>query len=195
MADYRAIAAAGAALAGLIRDRFPRDEFGSAIDAVPYRSADFAEPMKDGFSIFMYRATINGTRRNTGYRRGPDLTRLRPSLALDLYFMVTPWSGDALQQLRMLGWVMRMFEDLSVLNSSHLNHYLGGRDVFLANENVEIVNEPLALADYLTLWDRLANLPPSATYVLRMVMLDSDLPVGDGALVQARGFDAGGVTP
>ena len=32
MANYRAIAATGAALAGLIRDRYPRDEFGTGLD-------------------------------------------------------------------------------------------------------------------------------------------------------------------
>lgn len=194
MANYRAIAAIGAALRGLIRDRYPRDEFGTGLDILLYETRDFESPMQDGFSVYLYRVAVNGTVRNRAPRRAPDGRRFRPSLPLDLHFMITPWARDVEQQLRMLGWVMRLMEDTGVLSSGHLNHYLPETDTFAPHEGVELVCDPLSLSDYLTLWDRLRpRLPASATYTLRSVLLDSEVPVAEGPPVQTRRFDFGEV--
>ena len=93
----------------------------------------------------------------------------------------------------MLGWVMRMLEDVGTLSSSHLNHYIAETNTFAAVESVDIICEPLALNDYFTIWDRLRTLPLSITYVLRMVMVDSEVSIQDGPLVQTRRFDMGEV--
>jgi hypothetical protein len=190
MATYRAIAAVGSALAGLIRDRYPRDEFGTGLEVALYQTRDFESPMQDGFSIYLYRIAINAAVRNRPPRRGPDGERYRPSLPVDLYFMLTPWAQDVERQLRMLGWVMRMMEDTGVLSPGHLNHYLPDTDTFGTQEGVELVCDPLSLSDYLTLWDRLRpRLPASATYTLRMVPIDSEIPLAEAGLVQTRRFE------
>ncbi len=190
MANYRAIAATGAALAGLIRDRYPRDEFGPGLDISLYQTRNFDTPMQDGFSIYLFRVAVNGTLRNRNPRRAPDGRRFRPSLPLDLQFMITPWAEDVEQQLRMLGWVMRLMEDVGVLSAGHLNHYLPESDTFQPNEGLEIICDPLTLTDYLTLWDRLRRLPASATYTFRSVLVDSTIPVEDGvAPAQTRRFE------
>ncbi len=192
MANYRAIAAASTALAGLVRDRYPRDEFGAGLEVHLYQTRDFESPMQDGFSIYLYRVAVNGSVRNLTQRRSADGKRWRPSLPLDLYYMITPWAQDTERQHRMLGWVMRLMEDTSALSAGHLNHYLPETDTFLPNEGIELVCDPLSLSDYLTLWDRLRpRLPASATYTLRMVFIDSGLPAQDSALVQSRQFDVG----
>lgn len=190
MANYRAIAATGAALAGLIRDRYPRDEFGPGLDISLYQTRNFESPMQDGFSIYLFRVAVNGTLRNRNPRRAPDGRRFRASLPLDLHFMITPWAEDVEQQLRMLGWVMRLMEDVGVLSAGHLNHYLPESDTFQPNEGLEIICDPLTLTDYLTLWDRLRpRLPASATYTFRSVLIDSEIPVSEGAPAQTRRFD------
>ena len=189
MATYRAIAAAGTALAGLIRDHYPRDEFGTGLDVLLYQTRHFASPMQNGFSVYLFRVAVNTTARNRSPRRAAD-GRYKPSLPMDLSFMITPWAQDVEQQLRMLGWVMRLFEDVGVLGAGHLNHYMPETDTFAPHESLEVVCDPLALSDYLTLWDRLRpRLPASATYTLRMVMIDSDVLLGEGAPVQTRRFD------
>jgi hypothetical protein len=190
VANFRAIAATGTALAGLIRDRYPRGDFGTGLEVVLYQTRDFETPMQDGFSIYLFRVAVNGAVRNRTPRRSVDGHRFRPSLPLDLQFMITPWAQDVERQLRMLGWVMRLMEDTSVLSAGHLNHYLAETDTFAPHEGLEIVCDPLSLTDYLTLWDRLRpRLPASATYVIRVVLLDSDVPVTDTPLVQTRSFD------
>ena len=195
MANYKAIAAASATLAGMIRDRYPRDEFGAGLDINLYQTRDFETPMQEGFSIYLYRVAINGAVRNLTLRRSPDGRRFRPSLPLDLHYMITPWAQDVERQHRMLGWVMRMIEDTGVFSAGHLNHYMPETDTFMAHEGLEIICDPLPLSDYLTLWDRLRpRLPASATYALRMVFIDSDVHVPDGPPVQTRRFDMGQVT-
>lgn len=194
MANYRAIAATSSALAGLIRDRYPRDEFGSGLEVSIYQASDFESPMTDGFSILLYRVGINGSVRNLTLRRTLDGQRLRPSLPLDLQYFVTPWAADAARAHRMLGWVMRMMEDTSVLSAGHLNHYLPETDTFGPQEGLELICDPLTVADYLSLWDRLRpRMPTSAMYTLRSVLIDSDVPVTEGPLTQTRRFEMKGV--
>jgi hypothetical protein len=194
MANYRAIAAASTALAGLIRDHYPRDEFGSGLDVQLYQMRDFESPMQDGFSVCLYRVAVNGSVRNLTMRRAPDGRNFRPSLPLDLHYMITPWAQDAEMQHRMLGWVMRLMEDTGTLSAGHLNHYLSEADTFAPHEALDLICDPLSLADYLTLWDRLQpHLPASATYTLRMAFIDSTVHVDGGAAVQTRRFDMRGV--
>src|SRR5262249_35355212 len=149
---------------------------------------DFETPLGNGFSVFLYRVSINGSVRNLTLRRTPDGRRFRPSLPLDLHYLITPWAEDTERQHRILGWVMRMLEDVGPLTASHLNHYIGETDTFARTESIDIVCDPLALTDYLTVWDRLRKLPPSATYVLRMLLVDSNAGFDEGALVQTREF-------
>ena len=190
MANYRAIAATGAAIAGLIRDRYPREEFGTGLQVVLYQTRDFDSPMEqDGFSVYLFRVAVNGTVRNRPPRRAPDGRRFRASLPLDLYFMITPWAQDVERQLRMLGWVMRTMEDVGVLSAGHLNHYLQETDTFAPHEGLELICDPLSLNDYLTLWDRLRpRLPASATYTLRVVTLDSEIVMDDAGPLQSREY-------
>ena len=193
MASFNAIGATSATLAGLIRDSYPRAEFDPSLNVELYQTRNFETPMKEGFSIYLYRVAINGSVRNMTFRRTPDGSRFRPSLPLDLYYLITPWAENAERQHRMLGWVMRMLEDVGTLSASHLNHYIAETDTFSGTESVDIICDPLALNDYLTIWDRLKTLPLSTTYVLRMVMLDSEVSIHDGPLVQTRMFDMGEV--
>jgi hypothetical protein len=189
MANHRAIAAVSTALAGLIRDRYPRDEFGSGMEVALYQPRDFESPMSDGISVMLYRVAINGSVRNLTYRRSPDGQRFRPSLPLDLQYLITPWTSDAQRAHRLLGWVMRMMEDTGVLSAGHLNHYLNESDTFAPQEGLELVCDPLGLADYLQLWDRLRpRMPASAMYTLRAVLIDSDVPLSEAPLVQTRRF-------
>ncbi|EJL30124.1 hypothetical protein PMI01_03241 [Caulobacter sp. AP07] len=189
MANTRAIAAASAAIAGLLRDRYPRDDFGSSLEVSLYQAKSFESPMGDGFSVFLWRVGINANLRALPPRRTPDGRRYRASLPLDLYYMITAWADDTERQQRMLGWAMRALEDAGPLSAAQLNQYVAEDDTFRPEEAVDVVCDPLSLADQLTLWDRLKKLPPSVNYVVRMVLLDSDVTLDGGPPVQVRDFD------
>jgi len=71
MTNDRAIAATGPTLSGRINDRYPRSEFGT-LDVQLYQTADFGSPTRNGFSIFLYSVSVNGSIRNMTYRRSYD---------------------------------------------------------------------------------------------------------------------------
>ena len=113
------------------------------------------------------------------------------SLPLDLYFMVTPWASNAEKQLRLLGWVMRVIEDTPILPSTLLNELEQNGTIFADGESVELFYEPLNITDMSVLWENLKQVKvmPSATYVARMVLLDSSTQMQTYEPVQAREID------
>lgn len=188
MARPQAIAAASAAVLGLLQDRYPRDQFGASLDFKLFQSRDFEDGMTEGFSLYLYRVTVSTTPRNMTARRNANNDRFRPSLPLDLHYLLSPWSGDGETQQRMLGWAMRFLADLGSLGAGQLNHYVKETDTFGKEESAEIICDPLALADYLNVWDKLKpRMPASMTYLMRMVTLESDVKLEE-RLAQTREF-------
>lgn len=189
MASHLAIAAVARTILRLVEQECPRAEFTGTPSFTLYQSHDFGTAtVSEGFSLMLYRVSVNSAR-NQPPRRLPDGTRCRPSLPLDLHFLLTPWAGEAERQLRLLGWAMRFLEDHAVLAANDLNRSLSRREhaVFDPDETVELACEPPGIADYLGLWDKYkARWQTSVTYVARMVRLDSELALSEGALVQTR---------
>lgn len=190
MANYLAIAAVAKTILRLIEEQCPREEFSGTPSFALYDSHDFSTPaVSEGFSLMLYRVTINTVLRNQPPRRRADGLKRRPSLPLDLSFLLTPWATEAERQLRLMGWAMRFLEDNAVIPAAVLNQSLSRRErpAFDPDETVEIYCDPPAIADYLGLWDKFKNRwQTSVTYSVRMVMIESDLVVGEGAPVQTR---------
>jgi hypothetical protein len=190
MATWRAISALGRSLLGLIEDHYPTAELtGATVEFKLVHPASFESPQKNGFSVCLYRVGINPTLRTLPPRRDPSGRRYRPSLPLDLQFLITPWAEDAERQMRLLGWTMRFFEDLPVLPAAVLNSYAVEPATFRPEEAVELVYDPLALADYLAVWDKLKpNMQTSLTYAVRMLTIDSEVKLQGAAPAQTRDF-------
>jgi hypothetical protein len=195
MANLLAIAATGLAIRRLLEDACPRDLFPLA-DFKLFQATDFEKSgyLPEGISIYMYMVGTNTSRRNFPPRQAKDGKRYRPSLPLDLYFLLTPWSNDAELQLRMLGWAMRVLEDTPILPSGLLNANTSERDIFFPEETVELLFNPLSLQDLSVLWEnlKLTRLLPSATYVARLVLIDSAIEIVEAGPVQTRIFDMAG---
>ena len=193
MAKHQAIAAAGQAILGLLSDARPRPEFESARFDL-YQLKDFNGGMDEGLSLFLYRVAVNGARRNLPPTLSPEGKRMRPPLPLDLYYLLTAWAKTAAKQQRLLGWAVRALQDVPVLPASFLNDYAPEPEVFRPNESVEIILDPLNLADMNNLWGSAKVTPPlSVGYVVRMVAVESEVEVAENgnAAVQTRAFDFG----
>ena len=194
MASPLAIAAVARTILRLIEQECPRGEFTGTPAFKLYQSHDFGtDTIGEGFSLMLYRITLNAAR-NQPWQRLADGSRRRPPLPVDLHFLLTPWAGEAERQLRLLGWAMRFLEDNAVLGPHDLNHSLTQRDrpVFGPEETVELACEPPAVADYLGLWDKYkARWQTSVTYVARMVRLESEITVTEGPLVGTRELRVG----
>ena len=188
MASYQAIAAVSRAIRGLLDLACPRPEFDGAQFKV-YQSNDFQNPMDEGVSLYLYRLS-SSSRRNLPPRPGPNGETYRPPLPLDLYYMLTAWGRTFEKQQGLLGFCIRELGNTPILPSGLLNHFGPDADVFREHESVELVFEPLTLQDISNIWEPLkANLQPSATYVARMVSIDSVVEMPGGGNVQTRLFE------
>lgn len=196
MATWNGIAATTRAILGLLEDSYPREPFGRLAFAPVHPGLYNGEDTPaDGLTLCLYRVGVNSTLRNLPPRVAPNGVRYRPSIPLDLHYLLTAWAGDVELQQRLLGWGMRQLEDYTVLPAGLLNRYLREPDVFRAGETVELVLDPLPFADMMNLWDKLKpRMQTSATYVARMVLIDSELELRDYPAVQTRVFDMAKVT-
>lgn len=191
MATYHGILATGQALKALLESSLPSPELDGAVVSL-YRPEDFDEPMKFGISIHLYRVTNTAGIVSRPYRVAPDGRRFLPSLLLDLHYLLTPWAPTAETQYALLGWAMRVLDDAPGLNAGLLNQGLATEDTFPPAEAVQVMIEPLSMADLGNIWESFKpNVQLSVGYIARMVALDSQVYVAGGRLVQTRAFDVG----
>src|SRR5438876_9550859 len=151
MATYQAIAATGEAILGLLEAARPKPEFAN-IQFALYQASNFQTPMVDGVSLYLYRISTNTTRRNLPPRTDAQGRRYRPSLPLDLHYLLTPWARTAARQQRMLGWCMRIREDTAILPTGLLNRYGTEAESFRPNATVELASEPTSSQAMINIW-------------------------------------------
>jgi hypothetical protein len=200
MAHYRAIAAALAALEGLLAERYPRDEegFSGSLEIARIQSKDIDNLTASGpagIAILLWRVTINQQRRMLPPRTDLTGRRFKASIPVDLSILLIPFAPSAETQHRILGWAMRALADAGPLKATQLNEYLKEDDVFADTEEVDLVCDPLPLADYLTLWDRLKKNPLAVNYLVRMVLIDSADELFEAPAVVEREFLVGNPLP
>jgi hypothetical protein len=180
MANYLAIAAVAKTVLKLVEDHCPRDEFAATPKFTLVSGHDFgATPVAEGFTLLVWRVSVNSAVRNQPARRTPDGRKRRPALPVDLGLMLTPWS---------------FIEDHAIVPASMLNQSLSRRAVpaFNADEAIEIFHDAPSLPDYLGLWDKFRNRwQTSLTYTVRMVGIESEIGSDEGAPVQTRDFAYG----
>jgi len=193
MATHNAIAAVGQAILGMLAGACPRPEFSGAQFEL-YQAQNFEAAMDEGISLYMYRVTPANNIRNLPPRTAPDGRRYRPSLPLDLHYLLIAWARDAAKQHRLLGWAMRELENTPILYASLLNQFGPEPDTFAPNETVDLIMETLPIQDMGSLWEVYRHrFQPSVPYTARMVRIDSDLEITDAGPVQTRVFSAGKV--
>lgn len=187
MALPQAIAGTSQAILGLMQSAALGGEF-NGVSFAHYQSSNFASPMNEGISLWLYRITVNANR-NLPPAIGRDGRRYRPPLPLDVHYLVTAWAGDAIKQQRLLGFAIRTLEDTPILPAGVLNQHSPEPDVFRPDETVELVFEALTVQDASYIWQvAQTKEQPSAPYVARMVEIESAIPI-EGDLTQTREFD------
>lgn len=190
MADFRAIGAVCDTVVSLLQDNFDNRDFGgNDLTFQVFQAKDFARPMAAGVSLFLYRVYPNGTSRRPPGRLGPDGRRDRPQLPVDLHFLLTAWAAAPSLQQSIVGWMMRVMEDISILPASLLN--AAALDSFHPDEGVEVMPAELPNEELLRLWaDLVQNVYQlSVPYVARNVYIESRRTLVEGAPIQQRSFD------
>ncbi len=119
MATAYAVAAVGEAILALLAAARPTPEFAGAQFEL-YQGRNFATPMEEGICLYLHRITPGSNVRNLPPRVATDGRRFRPSVPVDLHYLLIPWARDAFKQHRLLGWAIRVLEDTRVLHDSDI---------------------------------------------------------------------------
>ncbi len=197
MATFQAIAVTGNTIRNLLAEAWPNDVFPGAQFRLFQAANLVSPPFTDlGVSIYLHRVTYNSTRRNLPPRQPLNGGRFKPSVPLDLHFLVTAWARMPEQQWTLLAWAVRAIEDTPVLPAGLLNQNAGSDadgtplNVFSEDESVELVAETLSLQDMVSVWEiAKANQQPSVSFVARSVLIDSLVEMPGAGHVQTRAFD------
>jgi len=186
MAGYPAIAAAGQAIIGLLSAAAPGTEFATASFLLA-SSADLqkAPSEKPIATLYLYRVVVNTTRRNLPSRRDADGRLRHPAIPVDLHYLLVAWSKDAVTQHRLLGWCIRTLQDTPTLGAGFLNQYGPDTDVFRSDETIELIWETLTRQEMADAWEvAKANQQPSASYIARIIEIESRVDVHEYPPVQ-----------
>jgi len=177
MATHLAILAVAQAIQQLLAEAAAPTEFsGAAIHmARAGDPADVLPAAPDGLRLYLYQVAASSPRRGALAPPGPAGEHTRPPLPLELHFLLAPWAASAAKQLTLLGWAMRVLDDTPLLTAAQLNANFPAQAVFGPDENVELIFNPLPLAELARLWENIrpASAIPSATYVARPVVIES----------------------
>jgi hypothetical protein len=190
MAGFQAVHLVCEAVLDVLRDNVPAALADHEPDFQVYTASNFnQQPMSAGVSLFLYRITANPVMRTPAGRLNMNGQRTRSRLPLDLHFILTVWGQNASLQHALAGWLMRQLESAPVLPSALLNRR---EAMFRPDETVEVTLGDLDNENLFRLWETLAQnvYHLSVPYVARMVMLESDEVLDEGAPVQERQFEA-----
>jgi hypothetical protein len=193
MAGAYAIAAVGQAILSLLENECPKADFSGA-EFKLFQAADFKNPMDEGVALFLHRVTPANNVRNMPPRVGPDGVRFRPSLPIDLHYLLIAYAPNAVKQQRLLGWAMRAIEDHPLFDAGRLNDPGPEKNIFADHEAVDVIMETLSILDAGSIWEvAKPAIQPAVPYVVRMLMLDSARTLTEADLVQTRVFAMGEV--
>lgn len=192
MATFDAIYGLSTAIKTLLEDNYPSQWGTPNVSVVqPSEISNGLGGEKEGFTVSLYRVSVNGTQHAQTPRRDDKNGELyRPSRLADLHYLITPWATSAGKQHQMLGWLITLIADKGTLSSAMLNQKLADPNTFGLMESVQLGFELLPLSEHFNLWDKLrVNFPVSMTCVARMVALDSMLSIKEEKAVHIRRFE------
>lgn len=127
------------------------------------------QSMKPKVNLFLFRVTENQFARNQDWSAIGTETLQYPSLALDLFYVLTPFAEDRLDEHRVLGEAMRVFHDHAIITAPLLKGALEH-----TTEEIKLDLCQLSLEDATRIWGAL--LKPYrllVAYDVRMVLIDS----------------------
>jgi hypothetical protein len=133
-------------------------------------------------SLFLYRIVEDGCLKNQPFQPADGNFQRHPPLALDLFYLVTPNTGDVKNDHLLLGKVMQVFYDNAIIKKEALQGAL--------RENVQelrLLLNPISMEDITKLWNAfMMSYRLSVSYEVRVVYLDSARPLQEAPRVTDR---------
>jgi hypothetical protein len=154
MSDCNAISDVGKTLIELLEDNIEDDSL-IGLNQITLSSPEEIESGKK-LSLFLYQVTENAYLKNEEMQ-SLNTTKLKyPPLTLSLFYLVTPLTQNMASVHTILGKVMQIFHDNSILRGSVLQGSLVG-------EELRLILTPLSVDDLNKIWNVISK---SKTYKL-----------------------------
>ncbi len=128
----------------------------------------------DGFAavnLFLYQVSENPYTKNQPWVTRPDAVQVYPPLALNLYYLLTPYASDPLSAHRVLTHAMQLFYVNATLTGAELADSLR-----LSVERLTINLCQMSLEELTRIWNALQTpYRLSVSYEVRIVLIESML--------------------
>lgn len=136
--------------------------------ATPDEFSALQDPASPAITIFLYRVAVNSEMRNSPRRVLPDGRVTRPSLPLELYYLITPWARETRDEFRIIGRVLQALYDRAEIGTADLQG-----TSWSPGDSVQLVLDSLPIEDHLRIWET-TDLPYrlSLTYLARVVGIE-----------------------
>ena len=174
MSDYTAIADVGETLKKLLWDNIKEDNTAKSIieseDQITLSSPEETEPSKK-LSLFLYQITENVYLKNQEMQIVNSTELKYPPLSLNLFYLVTPHTKKGENDHIILGKVMQIFYDNSILRGSVLQGSLAD-----SREELKLILNPLSTEESNKIWTVLSKSKPyklSVCYEVTPVKIES----------------------
>jgi hypothetical protein len=174
MGDYTVLAEVGESLVSVLWQEIQIDpQVNSLIDNENRISLDSPFDLQDNdsvkLSIYLYRITENATTKNQVPVLGNGAQLRKAPLTLDLHYLVTPLVGTVGDQQIILGKVMQVLYDRSILHGSDLTGSL-----VTSGDELRVILNPVALEETTRVWQAMEmSYRLSLIYLVRVAMIAS----------------------
>jgi hypothetical protein len=163
MAGHRGIETTTAALIALLEGAVAGSGL-PAIRCAAYRAADLTAPMGEGISLYLHHVSLD----TSAHAHLPIRGAAARATILEMHYLLTAWSPQAARQQRLLGWAIETLLAGPVLTAQQLD---SAADTFAADEQVEVVWEPLGIEQLAAIWQVAPmSRQPSGSFVARLAM-------------------------
>jgi hypothetical protein len=171
MSDYTVIRAVSETLRELLRAHITNDTEpqlnGVSIDLRSPREMREDNDAR-GVSLWLYRIVRNPDLRNYPPARPAPDQMARHSLAIDLYYLVTPIAAESTDEQVLMGRVLQTFNDHSILRGSDLQDPLKDPD------ELRLALETPSVEEQTRIWHSLQeSYQLSVTYQVQLVTIDA----------------------
>jgi hypothetical protein len=178
MSDYTAIRAVSLTLQELLATTINT----VGVDIVLKSPKEMNTDNETGISVWLYRVTRNEHTLNRPPERISALQTRRQPIPINLHYLLTPIRKDPLDEQELLGRVLQVFLDHTVLSGGLLKGTLVD-----SGEELRVFLETLTLEELTRIWGALQEpYQTSLSYLVQLINIDSEKPPLSTALVTSH---------
>jgi hypothetical protein len=184
MANVFATHSVGNSLMTYLRNAYPEPlRTGHAFEFRLISAGELAQGTEphNSLTLFLYRITQDEHLRNR--RRLNDASDAATPLSIDLHYLLTVWSDNALAEHTVISWAMRELQMHPVLDSSSLSP----EAEWDPSDVIQLIPAEITSDEMMRIWDLLQpKYRLSLSYIARVVRIDTDREPGGRPVLASR---------